>query len=130
MDYEGVKKAAQSYIPDMTKFLRDLIAIPSESCEEEGVVKRTIEEMKKLGFDKAEIPSGSIWNTLYWVKTDRAGQWRPASIWNAGCGLCLRRSLNGRVHKSRAASLGRCIHGLLYRLNKLQSPLSGRQGAL
>ena len=54
MDYEGVKKAAQSYIPDMTKFLRDLIAIPSESCEEEGVVKRTIEEMKKLGFDKAE----------------------------------------------------------------------------
>ena len=33
------EKAAQSYIPDMTKFLRDLIAIPSESCEEEGVIK-------------------------------------------------------------------------------------------
>ena len=32
MDYEGVKKAAQSYIPDMTKFLRDLIAIPSEAA--------------------------------------------------------------------------------------------------
>ena len=67
MDYEGVKKAAQSYIPDMTKFLRDLIAIPSESCEEEGVVKRTIEEMKKLGFDKAEIdPQG---NALGWMGT-------------------------------------------------------------
>ena len=67
MDYEGVKKAAQSYIPDMTKFLRDLIAIPSESCEDEGVVKRTIEEMKKLGFDKAEIdPQG---NALGWMGT-------------------------------------------------------------
>ena len=48
MDYEGIKKAAQAYIPDMTKFLRDLIAIPSESCDEEGVVRRTIEEMNKL----------------------------------------------------------------------------------
>ncbi len=65
MDYEGIKKAAQAYIPDMTKFLRDLIAIPSESCDEEGVVRRTIEEMNKLGFDKAEIdPLG---NALGWM---------------------------------------------------------------
>lgn len=55
MDFEAIKKAAEGYLPQMTKFLRDLIAIPSESCEEEGVIKRTIEEMKKLGFDRAEI---------------------------------------------------------------------------
>ena len=65
MDYEAIKKAAQAYIPDMTKFLRDLIAIPSESCDEEGVVRCTIEEMNKLGFDKAEIdPLG---NALGWM---------------------------------------------------------------
>ena len=60
MDFEQIKKSAEAYLPQMTKFLRDLIAIPSESCEEEGVIKRTIEEMKKLGFDRAEIdPQGN-----------------------------------------------------------------------
>ena len=38
MDFEAIKKAAQGYEADMTRFLRDLIAIPSESCEEEGVI--------------------------------------------------------------------------------------------
>ncbi|MDD4075603.1 MAG: YgeY family selenium metabolism-linked hydrolase [Eubacteriales bacterium] len=67
MDYQAIKKAAEGYLPQMTKFLRDLIAIPSESCEEEGVIKRTIEEMKALGFDKAEIdPEG---NALGWMGT-------------------------------------------------------------
>lgn len=60
MDYSRVHQAAEGYLPDMTKFLRDLIAIPSESCEEEGVVRRTIAEMERLGFDKAEIdPQGN-----------------------------------------------------------------------
>ena len=67
MDYRKIKEAAQAYLPAMTKFLRDLIAIPSESCEEEGVVKRTIAEMEALGFDKAEIdPEG---NALGWMGT-------------------------------------------------------------
>ena len=67
MDYTKIKEAAQAYLPAMTKFLRDLIAIPSESCEEEGVVKRTIAEMEALGFDKAEIdPEG---NALGWMGT-------------------------------------------------------------
>ncbi|MEA5058415.1 MAG: YgeY family selenium metabolism-linked hydrolase, partial [Candidatus Pelethousia sp.] len=65
MDFEKIKQTAQNYLPDMTKFLRDLIAIPSESCEEEGVIKRTIAEMKKLGFDKAEIDSQG--NALGWM---------------------------------------------------------------
>ena len=65
MDYNLVKKAAEGYLPQMTKFLRDLIAIPSESCEEEGVIRRTIAEMEALGFDKAEIdPEG---NALGWM---------------------------------------------------------------
>ena len=55
MDVNAIKDAAKAYLPDMTRFLRDLIAIPSESCEEEGVIRRTIAEMEKLGFDKAEI---------------------------------------------------------------------------
>ena len=67
MDFEAIKRAAQGYEADMSRFLRDLIAIPSESCEEEGVIKRTIAEMEKLGFDKAEIdPEG---NALGWMGT-------------------------------------------------------------
>ena len=46
-----VQQAAEKYLPDMTKFLRDLIAIPSESCDEEGVIRRTIEEMEKKGLE-------------------------------------------------------------------------------
>ena len=61
MNFDAIKKAAEGYEKDMTKFLRDLVAIPSESAEEEGVVKRIKEEMEKLGFDKAEIdPMGNI----------------------------------------------------------------------
>ena len=47
MDFDAIKKAAQKYGPDMTRFLRDMIAIPSESCEEKGVVYRIKEEMEK-----------------------------------------------------------------------------------
>ena len=69
MDFEAIKQAAQGYLPQMTKFLRDLIAIPSESCDEEGVIRRTIAEMKALGFDKAEIdPEG---NALGWMGRGR-----------------------------------------------------------
>ena len=69
MDFEAIKQAAQGYLPQMTKFLRDLIAIPSESCDEEGVIRRTIAEMKALSFDKAEIdPEG---NALGWMGRGR-----------------------------------------------------------
>ena len=67
MDFDAIKKAAEGYIPAMSKFLRDLIAIPSESCEEGGVIRRTIAEMEALGFDNAEIdPEG---NALGWMGT-------------------------------------------------------------
>ena len=38
MDYEQIKKAAESYRADMTRFLRAMISHPSESCEEKEVV--------------------------------------------------------------------------------------------
>ena len=40
MDFNGIKIKAEGYENQMTKFLSDLVAIPGESCEEEGVVKR------------------------------------------------------------------------------------------
>ena len=60
MEAAAVKRAAEAYLPQMTRFLRDLIAIPSESCEEEGVIRRTSREMEALGFDKSWIdPEGN-----------------------------------------------------------------------
>jgi len=55
MDFSQIKKAAEGYQSAMTKFLRDLIAIPGESCGEENVVKRIAQEMESVGFDKVEI---------------------------------------------------------------------------
>ncbi|OFZ18703.1 MAG: selenium metabolism hydrolase [Bdellovibrionales bacterium GWB1_55_8] len=47
------RKQAEKYRNDCAHFLRDLIAIPSESAEEGNVALRILEEMRKLGFDKA-----------------------------------------------------------------------------
>lgn len=55
MDFEVIKKTAQSYQKDMTKFLRELVKIPGESCGEEKVIKRIEKEMNDLGFNKVEI---------------------------------------------------------------------------
>ncbi len=61
MDFEKVMKQAESYRGDISKFLRDMIAIPSESCNEEAVILRIKEEMEKVGFDRIEIdPMGNI----------------------------------------------------------------------
>lgn len=65
MDFSLIKKAAQDYEADMTRFLRDLIAIPGESAGEKGVVGRIRVEMEKLGFDKVEVdPMGNILGTM------------------------------------------------------------------
>ncbi len=65
MDFAAIKKAAEAYGPDMTKFLRDMIAIPSESCEEKDVIYRIKEEMEKLGYDKVEIDK--LGNVIGWM---------------------------------------------------------------
>ncbi|MDU6855874.1 MAG: YgeY family selenium metabolism-linked hydrolase [Clostridiales bacterium] len=61
MGFMEVKEAAKNYEGAMTKFLRDLIAIPGESCREEGVIKRITKEMIELGFDRIDIdPMGNV----------------------------------------------------------------------
>lgn len=61
IDFGKVLQKAEEYQPDITKFLRDMIAIPSESCQEEQVIQRIKEEMEKVGFDRVEIdPMGNI----------------------------------------------------------------------
>ena len=65
MDFSKVKAAAEGYEMAMTAFLRDLIAIPGESCGEEGVIRRIAAEMEKVGFDKVEIdPMGNVLGTM------------------------------------------------------------------
>ncbi|WP_033136907.1 YgeY family selenium metabolism-linked hydrolase [Aeromonas finlandensis] len=59
--FEMVLEKAYQYKAEMTQFLRDMIAIPSESCDEERVVLRIKQEMEKVGFDKVEIdPMGNV----------------------------------------------------------------------
>lgn len=61
MDFEKIKQSAKAYEADMTKFLRDLVRFPGESCGEKDVVHRIETEMKNLGFDKVQIdPMGNI----------------------------------------------------------------------
>lgn len=55
MDYNQIKEAAQNYEAAMTKFLREIVAFPGESCDEEKHVRRIEKEMKDLGFDKVEV---------------------------------------------------------------------------
>ena len=61
LDYAKIKEAAQNYEKDMTKFLRDIVKFPGESCDEKAHIDRIAEEMTKLGFDKVEIdPMGNV----------------------------------------------------------------------
>ena len=65
MDFAKIVEQAKKYEPEMTKFLRDMIAIPSESAQEKEVVLRIKQEMEKVGFDKVEIdPMGNILGTI------------------------------------------------------------------
>lgn len=61
MDFDKIKSTAESYEKAMTKFLRDLVKIPGESCGEKGHIDRIALEMRTLGFDKVEIdPMGNV----------------------------------------------------------------------
>jgi len=64
-DFNRIKKLAERYKPEMVRFLRDMIRLPSESCQEEAVVLRIREEMERVGFDRIEIdPMGNILGTI------------------------------------------------------------------
>jgi len=55
VDRERLAKAAQSYESDIVRFLRDLIAIPAESCQEGPVIQRIRQEMELVGFDEIRV---------------------------------------------------------------------------
>jgi len=50
-----IQQLAHHYLPDMTRFLRDMIRIPSESTQEANVIHRIESEMNKVGFDDVRI---------------------------------------------------------------------------
>ena len=61
VDYKKIVEKAEDYKADMSKFLRDMIAIPSESCKEKDLILRIKKEMESVGFDKVDIdPMGNI----------------------------------------------------------------------
>ncbi len=65
LDFNKINDLAENYKPEMTRFLRDMIKLPSESCQEKAVVLRIKEEMEKVGFDKVEIdPMGNVLGTI------------------------------------------------------------------
>lgn len=55
VSFEEILKKAESYQKDMTKFLRDMVKIPSESCCEKEVVLRIKQEMEKLVSTKSRL---------------------------------------------------------------------------
>ena len=61
LDFEKIMSQAESYRHEISAFLRDMVAIPSESCEEEKVIQRIKQEMETVGFDRIDIdPMGNI----------------------------------------------------------------------
>ncbi len=58
---EHLAERAQFYEAEIVRFLRDLIAIPAESCHEGPVIARIRMEMEKVGFDEVRVdPMGNI----------------------------------------------------------------------
>ncbi|MBU3181280.1 YgeY family selenium metabolism-linked hydrolase [Clostridium psychrophilum] len=65
VDFKKVLQKAEEYKGDISRFLRDMIAIPSESCDEAKVIERIRKEMQKVGFDKIDIDKmGNIIGTI------------------------------------------------------------------
>jgi len=70
MRFEDVLEKARNYEPQMTRFLRDMVLIPSESGQERAVIERIKEEMELVGFDTVRIDRmGNIHGTIGKGKT-------------------------------------------------------------
>jgi putative selenium metabolism hydrolase len=52
---DAIRELAVKYTPRMTQFLREMIAIPSESAEEKAVIDRIEAEMRETGFDEVKV---------------------------------------------------------------------------
>ncbi len=57
IDANALNEKIKSYEKDMVAFARDIIRIPSFSCQEGKLVERIEKEMIKVGFDKVKIDS-------------------------------------------------------------------------
>jgi len=57
IDANALNERIKSYEKDMVAFARDIIRIPSFSCQEGKLVERIEKEMIKVGFDKVKIDS-------------------------------------------------------------------------
>ena len=55
IDAHRIREQAENYREDMVRFLRDMIAIPSESCHEQEVIRRIQSEMTTAGFEEIRI---------------------------------------------------------------------------
>ncbi len=51
--WNQILRKSEEYRDDMVRFLKDIVSIPSYSCQEKEVVERIVQEMQKLGFDEA-----------------------------------------------------------------------------
>ncbi len=59
--FEKALSQAEGYRRQMSAFLRDMVAIPGESCQEKAVIQRIGDEMEAVGFNKIDIdPMGNI----------------------------------------------------------------------
>lgn len=52
---DAILQGARKHQDDVVRFLRDLIAIPAESCHEGPVITRIKAEMEKVGFDEIRV---------------------------------------------------------------------------
>jgi putative selenium metabolism hydrolase len=61
MDYEKIKQTVGAYEPAMTELLRQLIALPGDSGQEQARAQRVLTEMQALDFDECVIdPMGNV----------------------------------------------------------------------
>src|SRR3972149_3213471 len=104
---------ARKYEKPMVRFLRDLVAIPSESGQERGVIQRIREEMKSVGaFDRiwtdgmgnllarvgkpgrgkrliaidAHVDTGGIGDRAEWKHDPYQGKVSGGKVWGRGAG--------------------------------------------
>lgn len=52
---DQISELSEKYKEDMVTFLRDMVSIPSTSCNEKKVIERIKYEMDKVGFDEVNI---------------------------------------------------------------------------
>ena len=84
IDYKLVLERAEECKPAISRFLRDLISLPSESCQEKEVIRRIQQEMESVGFDRVEMdPMG---NVLGYIGSGRRLIAMDAHIDNVGVG--------------------------------------------